>query len=266
MADNTFLQAFQVGEGLIGDNLRLDLQRRQLAGQEADRALRARVSAQEMELNAARINEISTKVAQQAKINAARDLVFQDLLRDKAAGIDPAESIVNRVAPLAALEQGGIDDTLRGILNYQREKQEGPLRREKLESEIAENEATAALSNARATHVGEAPQFAPTTTQKNLTALLDAEAKGDAQSAAALRKSLRLDDMSESDRMKYRARLQILASNPLLALDPEKQKAAFAELDQEFFGSKSAGGASAPSSTAPKYRWDASARKLVPLK
>lgn len=97
MADYEFpLQAIQLGSNLAQQGFNRDLQRRQLAGQEADRALRARVTAQEMELNALKIDELSDKVAMEAKRRA--------MLEAALDGFTKEMSVINPTQPTPATE------------------------------------------------------------------------------------------------------------------------------------------------------------------
>jgi hypothetical protein len=102
MADYEFpLQAVQLGSNLAQQGFQRDLQRRQFAGQEADRALRARVAAQEMELNALKIDEYSNKVAMEAKRRAMLEVALDGFEKEMSIIGGSKPSTMREVAPVA---------------------------------------------------------------------------------------------------------------------------------------------------------------------
>lgn len=105
MADYEFpLQAIQTGANLAQQGFNRSLQRRQLAGQEADRELRARVALQELELGAEKMKQETMIRMEKAKKEAQFQVGLQSFQDAVANDMDEGDAAMKFIAPFAGPE------------------------------------------------------------------------------------------------------------------------------------------------------------------
>lgn len=265
MADNTFLQSVLGGAQLAERGLERDLRVQEMAGREAERSLRMEQLRQEMQFNAVRINQVSDEVARKAKIDTMQKLALQNFQRDREMGKDVGEAVLANFGPVAAMSGGNIDDVVRAGVALQREEMEAPLKKQEAAAKLKLTEAQTDLAKARAVSAANPKEFAPTTTMKDREALQRAYDEGDERGIEIFEKKLGLRGLDDIDKVRYRAEIEAIKSDPILGINVEKRTKAMDEVEKKY--REKAGKSSAPAqppTPARKFRFDPATNKLVP--
>lgn len=244
MAQNNFLQGVQVGSNIMGDAMNRDLRYQELKSQDALRRVQERAAAQEMELQLEKRNQQIQYQAEMAQGMSAAGIMSSPVVMTPMGPIPnpnpitEEQAIMRNILPvIGKYEPAKVVPIMENMalrrVQMEREQRMGqppvarPLALETAELTKARTQTEIEKQNKLKADAARGPAgFAPTDVQKNLTALSEAEKKGDQNAIKALRQKLKLDGLGELDIIKLRSELRELDTQQLMSPEAKDKKRA----------------------------------------